>query len=149
MGQRAEVGARGFTLLELVVTLLVIALALGLVGPTIGRSLEAVRVRADVAGFSAFFRHAREQAITQRRPLRVVVEPAGRRLTLFAGETDLLATRVFPEPLAIAPASSTDTIVRFAPEGTSTGGDYRLTSGRVTYRVTVDPVTGRVRSARE
>ena len=86
MGTRAEVGARGFTLLELVVTLFVIALAVALVGPAIGRSTETVRVRADVAGFAALFRHAREQAITQRRPLRVVVEPGAHRVTIVAGE---------------------------------------------------------------
>lgn len=149
MGQRAEVGARGFTLLELVVTLFVIALAVGLVGPAIGRSTQTVRARADVAGFSAFFRHAREQAITRREALRVVVEPAAHRLTLVAGESDTLRARALPERLAIEPASSAALTVRFAPEGTSTGGEYRLASSGTRYRVTVDPVTGRVRSVRE
>jgi len=149
MGKRAEVGARGFTLVELVVTLFVIALAGALVGPAIGRSTETVRVRADVAGFAALFRHAREQAITQRRPLRVVVEPAEHRVTILAGEADLLRTRTFPERLTIEPASATARVVRFEPEGTSTGGEYRLTSGETTYRVTVDSVTGRVRSVRQ
>jgi general secretion pathway protein H len=149
MGKRAEVGARGFTLLELVVTLFVIALAVALVGPAIGRSTETVRVRADVAGFAALFRHAREQAITQRRQLRVVVEPGAHRVTIVAGETDLLRTRVFPERLAIEPAASNAGAVRFEPEGTSTGGEYRLHSGDTTYRVTVDSVTGRVRSIKE
>ena len=135
MGKRAEVGARGFTLLELVVTLFVIALAVALVGPAIGRSTETVRLRADVAGFAALFRHAREQAITQRRPLRVVVEPG--------------AHRVFPERLVIEPAAASAGAVRFEPEGTSTGGEYRLHSGDTTYRVTVDSVTGRVRSIKE
>jgi general secretion pathway protein H len=149
MGKRAEVGARGFTLLELVVTLFVIALAVALVGPAIGRSTETVRARADVAGFAALFRHAREQAITQRRPLRVVVEPAAHRVTIVAGESDLLRTRVFAERFVIEPAAGNAGAVRFEPEGTSTGGEYRLRSGDTAYRVTVDSVTGRVRSIKE
>ena len=39
-------------------------------------------------------------------------------------------------------------VVRFDAQGGSSGGDFRLTSGSVTWRVTVDALTGRVRSAR-
>ena len=73
MGQQPKVDARGFTLLELIVTLVVIAVAAGLVAPAIGRSTESLRVRAEVAGFSATFRHAREQAITTRQAFTVQV----------------------------------------------------------------------------
>ena len=83
--QRATVAARGFTLLEVLVTLFVIAVAVSLTVPTIGRSAEAIRARAEVAGFAAFFRHAREQAITRREPQRVVVEPDAHRLMLVVG----------------------------------------------------------------
>ena len=39
----------GFTLLELIVTLLVLALAAGIALPSIGRGTETVRARADVS----------------------------------------------------------------------------------------------------
>jgi prepilin-type N-terminal cleavage/methylation domain-containing protein len=149
MGKRSEVGAPGFTLLELIATLFVIALAAGLVGPAIGRSAETVRARAEVAGFSAFLRHAREQAITRRQPHRVLVEPGAHRLTMFEGENEVKRTRVLSERLTIEPASAEARTVRFEPEGTSTGGEYRLTDGGSSWRVTVDAVTGRVRSVRE
>jgi len=38
--------------------------------------------------------------------------------------------------------------VSFEPQGGSSGGDFRLTAGTVVYRVTVDALTGRVRSGR-
>ena len=38
--------------------------------------------------------------------------------------------------------------VLFDTRGGSSGGDFRLSSGSITWRVTVDPLTGRVRSGR-
>jgi prepilin-type N-terminal cleavage/methylation domain-containing protein len=147
--ERAIVASRGFTLLEVLITLFVIAVAVGLVVPTIGRSVEAIRARADVAGFAAFFRHAREQAITRREPQRVVVEPDAHRVILMVGEDTIRRARVLSGRVAIEPVSPAMLVVRFEPEGTSSGGAFRLTSGGTIYRVTVDAVTGRVRSARE
>jgi hypothetical protein len=39
--------------------------------------------------------------------------------------------------------------VRFEPQGSSSGGEFHLTSGDIRYRVTVEAVTGRVRNQRE
>lgn len=149
MGQQPEVDARGFTLLELIVTLLVVAIAMGLVAPAIGRSTEAVRTRAEVAGFSATFRHAREQAITTQQQHTVVVNPVSRILTVTTGEDDVRWTRALSPRVTIEAATPEALTVRFAPQGTSTGGQFRVSSGTVTYRVTVDAVTGRVRNSRE
>jgi prepilin-type N-terminal cleavage/methylation domain-containing protein len=54
----AAINQQGFTLLELIATLLVMALAVALAAPTIGRSTETIRMRAEVARFSAILRHA-------------------------------------------------------------------------------------------
>jgi len=147
--ERATVAPRGFTLLELLVTLFIIVVAVGVVVPTIGKSADTVRVRAEVAAFAAFFRHAREQAITRRQSERVVVEPDAHRLTLVVGEDTIRETRGVAGRLAIEPVTPGALVVRFEPEGTSSGGAFRLSSGGTTYRVTVDAATGRVRSARE
>jgi general secretion pathway protein H len=149
MGHRPEVGARGFTLLELVVVLLVIAVAVALVAPTIGRSVESVRARAEVAGLSATLRHAREQAITSRQPHTVVVNPTNRMVTVTADENEVRWTRAISPRLRIDAADPEALTIRFEPQGTSSGGAFRLTSGPITYRVTVDAVTGRVRNRRE
>lgn len=152
MGHRAALtGSRGFTLLELVVTLSVLALAVGLAIPTIARSTEAIRVRADVAGFSALLRHARERAIVTRKAHAVVVDPAGRRVNLVAGgpEGEVRETRALPERLTVEADPPPALVVRFEPQGGSSGGDFRLSSSGVVYRVRVDALTGRVRSSRE
>jgi prepilin-type N-terminal cleavage/methylation domain-containing protein len=149
MGQQPKVDARGFTLLELIVTLVVLTVAVGLVAPTIGRSTEALRTRAEVAGFSATFRHAREQAITTRQPYTVVVNPMNRLLTVTTGEDEVRWTRTLSSRLEIHAETAGSLAVHFEPQGTSSGGAFHLSSGKVSYRVTIDAVTGRVRNQRE
>jgi prepilin-type N-terminal cleavage/methylation domain-containing protein len=149
MGQQSKVDARGFTLLELIVTLVVLAVAVGLVAPTIGRSTETLRARAEVAGFSATFRHAREQAITTREPYTVAVNPTNRLVIVTTGEDEVRWTRTLSSRVDIRAETPGSLAVRFEPQGTSSGGEYRLSSDKITYRVTVDPVTGRVRNQRE
>jgi prepilin-type N-terminal cleavage/methylation domain-containing protein len=149
MGKQSEIGARGFTLLELIVTLLIVAIAVGLVAPAIGRSTEAVRTRAEVAGFSATFRHAREQAITTQQPFTVVVNPSSRLQTVTTGEDEVRWTRTFSARLTIEAETPSALTVRFEPQGNSSGGEFRLSAGTAAYRVTIDAVTGRVKNRRE
>lgn len=149
MGQQPKVDARGFTLLELIVTLVVIAVAAGLVAPAIGRSTESLRVRAEVAGFSATFRHAREQAITMRQAFTVQVNLVNRLLTVTTGEDEVRWTRALSKRVELRADTPGSLAVRFEPQGTSSGGEFHLMSGKIVYRVTVDAVTGRVRNQRE
>jgi len=128
MGQQSKVDARGFTLLELT---------------------ETLRARAEVAGFSATFRHAREQAITTREPYTVAVNPTNRLVIVTTGEDEVRWTRTLSSRVDIRAETPGSLAVRFEPQGTSSGGEYRLSSDKITYRVTVDPVTGRVRNQRE
>jgi general secretion pathway protein H len=147
MGPVPAVDRRGFTLLEVIVVLFVVGLAAALVAPTIGRSTEMIRVRAEVTGFAALLRHAREQAITSRRAHSVVVDPETRRATLMAGD-EVRRTRTFPPRFTIEAEPPTHLTVTFEPEGSSTGGEYWIKASGATYHVTVDATTGRVRSAR-
>ena len=142
--------SRGFTLLELIVTLFIVVLTIGLAVPLIGRSSDAIRARADVAGFSAVLRHARERAITSRRSHSVVIDPGTRKMTVLAGgaDGDVKETRTLPERMSVQATPPPALTVRFEPEGTSSGADYRVTAGPVVYRVTVDPITGRVKNTR-
>ena len=147
MGERQQVGARGFTLLELLVVLMILALAAAVAGPSIGRTVDTVRARAEVARFSALLRHTREQAITSRRPHALVVDPPAHRVTIMAGE-EVRESRSLPDHLDIEAEPPGSLTVRFEPQGTSSGGAFRVTSGHLHYRVTVEPLTGRVRIER-
>ena len=142
--------AGGFTLLELIVTLAILAVVVALVTPSIGRGTESVRMRAEVAGFSALLRHARERAIVSQKTQAVVVEVANQRVSVRAGGPDgeVRETRALSERLTIEATPPPALTVQFDARGGSSGGDFRLSSGRITWRVTVDALTGRVRSSR-
>ncbi len=143
-------GARnGFTLIELAVTLMVLALAAAVVVPGIGRSIESVRARAEISGFAAYLRAAREQAITRGEAHAVRVDQASRSLVLTAGDSGAVrSSRSFNYLLAIQPdPPEAAAVVMFAPLGFSNGATFRiLAPGNRHWVVTVDPLTGRVSS---
>ena len=147
--RHAKVDERGFTLLELIVSLFVIGLAIGLVIPAVGRGTDTLRGRAEVAGFSAMLRYARDQAITTQRGYAVVIDPGARRSSLVAAPDEVKQSRAWPADLEIAATPPEALAVRFEPSGLSSGGDFRVTIKNTRYRVTVDALTGRVRVDRE
>ena len=186
MGHRpgGSLNARGFTLLEVILTVFVLGIVTAISMPTIGRSAEAIRTRAEIAGFSAIFRYAREQAITQQRPYAVVVNPEARtvsvkRLADDARRYDVIKkeiardddakkkdkdkdeekdkdkvdrterTRALSDRLVIQPMLPPPATVTFQPQGVSSGGEFRLSTGNIVYRVTVEPMTGRVKVERQ
>jgi prepilin-type N-terminal cleavage/methylation domain-containing protein len=138
--------ARGFTLIELVVTLFVLAVAAALVAPALGRSVDSIRGRTEVSGMAAYLRAAREQAITSGLPLEVRLIPETRTLMiLVAGSDEVRSSRGFSTLLAIEPDPPTATGVTFMPQGLSTGALFRiLAPGNRQYVVAVDALTGRV-----
>lgn len=136
---------RGFTLVELVLVLALIAVVAGLTLPAIGRGVDALEIRAEAAAFSAFLRYAREQAITRREPQEVSVNPNAHLLTLRTAGAEARASRRLSPRIAISAESPAGLSITFSPRGLSSGGSWRLVGrdGRA-YRVQVDPLTGRV-----
>jgi prepilin-type N-terminal cleavage/methylation domain-containing protein len=145
----ATLGAPGFTFIEVILVLFVIALAAAVAGPVIGRTAEGMRMRTEVAGFSATLRHAREQAVATQRPHRVEVNPVEHRLSVIAEESDVRLTRSLARQVTIAAMPPQALTVTFEPHGVSSGGDFRLGAGAIFYLVSVDPLTGRVRVSRQ
>jgi prepilin-type N-terminal cleavage/methylation domain-containing protein len=137
---------RGLTLIELAVTLLVLAIASAFVVPAIGRGFDNLRARAEVSGFAGFLRAAREQAITRGEAQEVRLDPESRTLAIWAeGSRSPRSTRTFSYLTRIEPDPPTAKIVKFQPQGLSSGGTFRIEApGDRRYVVTVEIVTGRV-----
>jgi general secretion pathway protein H len=141
---------RGFTLIEVVVVMFVLALASAVVVPAVGRGTEALQARTEVAGLSAFLRYARQQAITRRESQEVRIDPQAHRAILTAvGSAEVRSSRRLHSALRIDASPPAALTVRFLPQGLSTGGTFRIEApgGRV-YLITVEPLTGRVLNRR-
>ena len=144
---------RGFTLIEVVVVLFVLAVAMAVGVPAIGRGADGLRVRAEAAGVANFLRAAREQAVTRNRAYEVRVDSEAGVMVLVsmsgaAGSKDggtVQATRRLAAPVRIEADPPLRRTVTFSPGGLSSGGRFRVgAAGPRVYVVTVDPVTGRV-----
>jgi len=126
--------------------LFLLSLATGLALPAVGRGIETLELRAQVASFSAFLRFARAQAITTRTPHAVRVDPQALELTLIpAGSESPKARRQLSPRTRVSADPAGALVVTFSPQGFSNGASFRLEGqGGRAYRVTVDPITGRV-----
>lgn len=131
--------ARGFTLIEVLVVLVILGLVGGLVllrGPQRSAALDMRQATGTVA---AAMRVARSQAIASNRPIPVRLEPRSVRI----GDAD-------PRPLppgitaALTGSAAVGPVVLFRPDGSSSGGTVSLTGGSRTAIVGVNWLTGRV-----
>lgn len=159
---------RGFTLLELMVVLLIIALASGLVGVKVAGTLAHTTLRTAAKRSAAMLRYARTQAVALQEPYRARFELDGGTLQVgpegkmpqegeeeAAREVQGAEERFWklPEGIRFAKAILGDKemegesfSILFFPVGNSTGGEVVLEDGRERrYAVAVDTLTGSVR----
>ncbi|MDR1969201.1 MAG: type II secretion system GspH family protein [Burkholderiaceae bacterium] len=138
---------RGFTLLELLVVIVIMALIAGLAPLAFGRLHEAAQYRDTVRAVLTDMRAARQQALVQGSEVRFAVNLQQRRFGVEGG-----AQREVPEPLqlrAVMAASETggdgSLAVRFLPRGGASGGsvDVIRPSGSG-VRLRVDWFSGRI-----
>jgi general secretion pathway protein H len=134
----------GFTLIEMLVVLTVLGLVLGIAlghGPMRSATLEA---RAAAGDLAHGLRAARDRAIAGNRRVVVAIDPE-RHMLRVDGE----APRPFALRLEVRAFTALGTgavrLIRFAPDGSSSGGSILLTDGARRVTVTVDWLTGRVR----
>ena len=143
---------RGYSLMELVVVLAVLAIAAAVVAPAVGRTADRVRARAEVGAVAAFLRAAREQAVTRRQALEVLVDNDTHALVVRRagreGEAAVVASRAV-SPLLRIEAAPPPPRVTFLPHGMSSGARFAVAApGSRAYVIAVDALTGRVSTQR-
>lgn len=139
---------RGFTLLELLVVIAIAALLVGVAVPRLTGVLPGVQLKSDALRVAASLRAARGEAIYRNRQAVFVVDTAARQYRV-AG---LAATETLDESIDVTLVTARDAVIdpsrgliRFFPDGSSTGGRVSLAAGDRQYHVDVDWLTGRVR----
>lgn len=141
-GRRA---AAGFTLLEMLAVIVLVAIAVTVVAIAATRGLNSARVRAASTDLAAALRHTRTQAIVHSTPKALTVNVAARRYTAAGADP-----RTLPETMDVAVTSARadqdadKARIRFFPDGSSTGGHITLTHGARQWRVNVAWLTGAV-----
>src|SRR5436190_13557023 len=139
--------AQGFTLIEIVVALALVAVVLGFVAMASSGGLKRAALSHAGQDLVAALRYTRGQAIvtgaeqrleldvekqTYHAPKRAEVElPRGLKLALLTAAQERI--------------SETSGAIRFFPDGSSTGGRVRLTAGERQWDVEVGWLTGEVR----
>ncbi len=126
---------KGFTLLELLVVLAVVALAGSVVAFGVGGGLENLRLRTASKQLVALLRHARDQAASLKTRTSVIADQDGRLVSLqgIKGSFEL------PDGVNVKESAS----IEFFPSGGSSGGEIVLENRRGrSFKVRVDRLTG-------
>lgn len=134
----------GFTLLELIVALAVVALVLAVTVPRL--DIGAGGLRADEHALLSALRLAREQAILTETETAFTIDLETLRWSVpAAGAQGVLSGRASLVVMAdIGEKGPRTAAVRFLPDGASSGGEFLLQAGEGRRTVRVDWLTGRV-----
>ncbi len=135
----------GFTLIELLVVLVLIGLLSSLVGGSIFRNLDGVKIRQASKNLVTALRYTRGQAIVKREEQTLEVNIEKRSFK----PPDKDAT-VLPEGVEVTLKTAASDLeasvgrVRFFPDGSSTGAQITLTSGSRSWLISVGWLTGEI-----
>ena len=132
-------GEAGFTLIELMVVLAILALVYAIVFPTVTMFFDRPRTERAGDALATALTEARAEAIARVRSLRFIVE-ADRRSWRYGDRRGAAPAGTF---LDLTAAGAIGNGILFYADGTSSGGHIKLRSGEVARIVTVDWLTGR------
>jgi prepilin-type N-terminal cleavage/methylation domain-containing protein len=138
----------GFTLIEIVLVLVVMAIAGVLAIPALQPLLQSVRGEAAARRTASFLDEVRRRAVMERRELRVRCRPEERRLVVLAAgaEKDPVTFRI-PERAELVSCRPEE--VRYFPQGYATGIALLLRDEHhQEHSVTVGSFTGLARVER-
>ncbi|KAF1714241.1 type II secretion system protein GspH [Pseudoxanthomonas yeongjuensis] len=142
--------APGFTLLEVLVVLIIIAMATTLAAMVFSGGLDGMRLRSSSKEIAAQLRYTRTQAIASGQPQRFTIDPRGHRWQAAGNRQGKIPPSLgvdFIGAREVQPRAGEGGIL-FFPDGASTGGRVRLSVKRAAWRIDVSWLTGEVTLAR-
>jgi general secretion pathway protein H len=138
----------GFTLLELLIVLVLLALIAGAGGAFIAKGYGRTEVRTAVRDVASALRRSRAEAITRNADWTLTVH-VGQPAYRIAGQDWRPLPRQFPVTLVTAETeriAANQGNIRFFADGSSTGGEIAFSDEQTKYHVQVDWLTGRISS---
>ena len=150
MGRQQKVSATlqgGFTIIELLVVMVIMALAYTLASPMISSGVSGAELKASARQIAAGLRKARSDAISRRQESVLTLDLATRQFQL-TGDARVyrlppsVAVKVFTAQSELVGGSAG--AIRFFPDGGSTGGRITLSANARNYDVDINWLTGQV-----
>ena len=142
---------RGFTLIEMTVVLLIIAIGMTLAVPLIEGGFDSREVRRAARQIAATMVHCRVEAVSKAEPQGLVINAERNMIsTSDWGRWAVLTDRAIIEKVdGGSPLGDGAVQVLFYPNGSTSGADVVVASrrdrGRDRLRITLDPLVGTVR----
>jgi general secretion pathway protein H len=140
----------GFTLVELLVVVMILAVVATMSLPLISNSSDGLRLQTATGELAAALRATRATAIVRNAETTLVIDVDRRTF-----RSAVVSERSFAKDIdarmtfaSIAQVGRSDGGFRFFPDGSSTGGDVTLSLHGKEARICVDWVTGFVRQER-
>ena len=143
----------GFTLLEVALSIVIIAIVLSVTLPSISRGTAVFRLRATGRDLVNTMRAAREKAVTEQQEMRVVVNRDSRKILLTNELGDGARTFELPEGIRVVRVALAGEdiregplVIRFLPNGSAETAEIQIASERGSQlRVVTDGITGGAR----
>jgi general secretion pathway protein H len=140
---------RGFTLIEMTVVLVIIAIGITLAVPLIEGGFDSREVRRAARQIAATMVHCRVEAVSKSAPQELIINPARNTIaTSDWGRWAQLTERAVIERVAGgADVGDGARQILFFPNGSTSGADVVVASRRDRtnrIRITLDPLIGRV-----
>ncbi len=132
----------GFSLLELMVALTILALAMSVVSISASRRSPSFEIQRLAGEAVSLFREARLSAQTSGRPVTVSFDAEARELRRTGSQTLSIPGDV--DAGLVSSASAGPSAIIFFPDGSSSGGAFTLDGAGRQERVTVDWLTSRI-----
>ncbi len=139
--------ARGFTLLELIIVLLISVLGFAVVGSNISSGNQSTRIQAAARDIASALRYAHGQALMSREPVSVTVNlddnsyAIGNHGKVYRLDSEIgISVTVAEEEFTEGQQAG----IRFFGDGSSTGGRITLELGKQLRRIDVNWITGAV-----
>lgn len=138
---------RGFSLIELIAVLTLIAIVAGAAAVSLSGNLAGAKTRAAVRDLTAALRQTRGLAIVNGEERSLEVDVEGRTYQV-PGKPLVQLPEELQMKLLTAASEQTGSSkgqIRFFPDGSSSGGRVTLTRDRHEWRVEIAWLTGEVR----
>lgn len=139
--------ARGFTLMEMILVLVIAAMLTAVAVPNMQPAMAAMRLRGAASDIASALRHVRGQALSRGREATFTLNVA-RHLYRVSGRAksyalpDSVQLQLFTADQELVDAEEGN--IRFYPDGSATGGRVSLEAGGNRRLIDVNWLTGEV-----